>query len=149
MSSAQSSIGAAASRAQRRRSSPAMRRAPIRPPSPTLGGAVIRWRWTFPTFNNFIKVLNQASLAMIIARGLTLAVAVGELDLSIGYAASLHSVIVTGLIVHDKLPISLAIAIVLALGALVGVVNGLIVTKLRVNSVIGTHIGRRSAPRKC
>jgi ribose transport system permease protein len=115
-----------------------MRRAPIRPPSPTLGGAVIRWRWTFPTFNNFINVLNQASLAMIIARGLTLAVAVGELDLSIGYAASLHSVIVTGLIVHDKLPISLAIAIVLALGALVGVVNGLIVTKLRVNSVIAT-----------
>ena len=92
----------------------------------------------FPTFNNFINVLNQASLAMIIAGGLTLAVVVGELDLSIGYAASLHGVLVTGLIVHDKLPIALAIAIVLALGALVGVVNGLIVTKLRVNSVIAT-----------
>ena len=75
---------------------------------------------------------------MIIAGGLTLAVIVGELDLSIGYAASLHGVLVTGLIVHDKLPIRLAIAIVLALGALVGVVNGLIVTKLRVNSVIAT-----------
>jgi len=92
----------------------------------------------FPTFNNFVNVLNQASLAMIIAGGLTLAVVVGELDLSIGYAASLHGVLVTGLIVHDKLPIGLAIAIVLALGALVGVVNGLIVTKLRVNSVIAT-----------
>ena len=92
----------------------------------------------FPTFNNFINVLNQASLAMIIAGGLTLAVVVGELDLSIGYAASLHGVLVTGLIVHDKLPIWLAIAIVLALGALVGVVNGVIVTKLRVNSVIAT-----------
>ena len=92
----------------------------------------------FPTFNNFINVLNQASLAMIIAGGLTLAVIVGELDLSIGYAASLHGVLVTGLIVHDKLPSGLAIAIVLALGALVGVVNGLIVTKLRVNSVIAT-----------
>ena len=92
----------------------------------------------FPTFNNFVNVLNQASLAMIIAGGLTLAVIVGELDLSIGYAASLHGVLVTGLIVHDKLPIGLAIAIVLALGALVGVVNGLIVTKLRVNSVIAT-----------
>ncbi|MBV8798040.1 MAG: ABC transporter permease [Hyphomicrobiales bacterium] len=92
----------------------------------------------FPTFNNFVNVLNQASLAMIIAGGLTLAVIVGELDLSIGYAASLHGVLVTGLIVHDKLPIALAIAIVLALGALVGIVNGLIVTKLRVNSVIAT-----------
>ncbi len=92
----------------------------------------------FPTFNNFINVLNQASLATIIAGGLTLAVIVGELDLSIGYAASLHGVLVTGLIVHDKLPIALAIIIVLALGALIGVVNGLIVTKLRVNSVIAT-----------
>ena len=93
---------------------------------------------TFPTLNNFVNVLNQASLATIIAGGLTLAVVVGELDLSIGYAASLHGVLVTGLIVHDKLPIALAIVIVLALGALIGVVNGLIVTKLRVNSVIAT-----------
>jgi ribose transport system permease protein len=92
----------------------------------------------FPTFNNFINVLNQASLAAIIAGGLTLAVVVGELDLSIGYAASLHGVLVTGLIVHNKLPIAVAIAIVLALGAVIGVVNGLIVTKLRVNSVIAT-----------
>jgi ribose transport system permease protein len=92
----------------------------------------------FPTLNNFVNVLNQASLATIIAGGLTLAVVVGELDLSIGYAASLHGVLVTGLIVHDKLPIALAIVIILALGALIGVVNGLIVTKLRVNSVIAT-----------
>jgi ribose transport system permease protein len=92
----------------------------------------------FPTLNNFVNVLNQASLATIIAGGLTLAVVVGELDLSIGYAASLHGVLVTGLIVHNKLPIALAIVIVLALGAFIGLVNGLIVTKLRVNSVIAT-----------
>ncbi|MBN9070752.1 MAG: ABC transporter permease [Rhizobiales bacterium] len=92
----------------------------------------------FPTYGNFINVLNQASLAMIIAGGLTMAVIVGELDLSVGYAASLHGVLVTGLIVHDKLPIPVALLIVLALGALIGVANGLIVTKLKVNSVIAT-----------
>ncbi|MGO9418537.1 ABC transporter permease [Roseiarcus sp.] len=92
----------------------------------------------FPTFSNFINVLDQASLAMIISGGLTLALIVGEMDLSVGYAASLHGVLVTGLIVHDELPISLAMAIVIALGALVGAANGLIVTKLRVNSVIAT-----------
>ncbi len=92
----------------------------------------------FPTVNNFTNVLNQASLAMIIAAGLTLAVVVGELDLSIGFAASLHGILVTGLIVSNKLPIPLAILIVLAAGALIGLVNGLIVTKIRVNSVIAT-----------
>ena len=92
----------------------------------------------FPTVNNFTNVLNQASLAMIIAGGLTLAVIVGELDLSIGMAASLHGILVTGFIVHDKIPIPIAILLVLALGALIGFVNGFIVTKMRVNSVIAT-----------
>ncbi|KGM35355.1 ABC transporter permease [Inquilinus limosus] len=92
----------------------------------------------FPTVNNFTNVLNQASLAMIIAGGLTLAVVVGELDLSIGFAASLHGVLVTGLIVASDLPIPVAILIVLALGALIGLINGLIVTKIKVNSVIAT-----------
>ena len=92
----------------------------------------------FPTVNNFTNVLNQASLAMIIAAGLTLAVVVGELDLSIGFAASLHGILVTGLIVSNKLPIPVAILLVLAAGALVGLINGLIVTKVRVNSVIAT-----------
>jgi ribose transport system permease protein len=92
----------------------------------------------FPTFNNFINVLDQASLAMIISGGLTLALVVGEMDLSVGYAASLHGVLVTGLIVHSKLPIPVALAAVIALGGLVGAANGLIITKLRVNSVIAT-----------
>jgi ribose transport system permease protein len=92
----------------------------------------------FPTVYNFTNVLNQASLAMIIAGGLTLAVIVGELDLSIGFAASLHGVLVTGLIVSNQLPIPVAISIVVALGALIGFINGVIVTKVKVNSVIAT-----------
>jgi ribose transport system permease protein len=93
---------------------------------------------SFPTLNNFTNVLNQASLTMIIAAGLTVAVIVGELDLSIGFAASLHGILVTGLIVGSKLPILVAVLVVLAIGALIGLVNGLIVTKIKVNSVIGT-----------
>ncbi len=92
----------------------------------------------FPRIGNFTNVLNQASLATVIAAGLTLAVVVGELDLSIGFAASLHGILVTGLIVSTKLPIPVAVLVVLAAGALVGLVNGLIVTKVRVNSVIAT-----------
>ncbi len=92
----------------------------------------------FPTVLNFTNVLNQASLTMIIAGGLTVAVLVGELDLSIGFAASLHGVLVTGLIVASGLPVAAAVLVILAAGALIGLVNGLIVTKLKVNSVIAT-----------
>jgi ribose transport system permease protein len=92
----------------------------------------------FPTTGNFVNVLNQASLAMIIAAGLTVAVIVGELDLSIGFAASLHGILVTGLIVADRLPIAVAILLVIAAGGVIGWINGLIVTKIKVNSVIAT-----------
>ena len=93
---------------------------------------------SFPSVSNLINVLNQASLAMIIAGGLTVAVIVGELDLSIGFAASFEGVLVTGLMVNQGLPVWLAIAVVLACGALIGLVNGVIVTKVGVNSVIAT-----------
>jgi ribose transport system permease protein len=92
----------------------------------------------FPTVSNFVNVLNQASLTMIISGGLTMAVIVGELDLSIGFAASAEGVLVTGLMVWDKLPVPVSIIAVLLAGALVGLVNGLIVTKMGVNSVIAT-----------
>jgi ribose transport system permease protein len=103
-----------------------------------LGAFSILSPQAFPTLGNFTNVINQASLAMIIAGGLTLAVIVGELDLSIGFAASLHGVLVTGLIVQNGLPIPVAIAVILLAGALIGLVNGLIVTKAKVNSVIAT-----------
>ena len=92
----------------------------------------------FPTFSNLLNVLNQASLAMIIAGGLTVAVIVGELDLSIGFAASFEGVLVTGLMVNQGLPVWPAILAALACGVLVGLINGLIVTKIGVNSVIAT-----------
>src|ERR1700721_1903076 len=92
----------------------------------------------FPTFGNLLNVLNQASLTMIIAGGLTVAVVVGELDLSIGFAASYAGVLVTGLIANQGLSVLLAILLVLGCGGLIGLVNGLIVTKMRGNSVIAT-----------
>lgn len=92
----------------------------------------------FPTYANLINILNQSALTALIAGGLTMALVVGEFDLSIGYLASLAGVLVTGLIVRTGLPIWLAIVAVLAVGALVGGVNGALVTKARVNAVIAT-----------
>ncbi|MBP7961477.1 MAG: ABC transporter permease [Caldilineaceae bacterium] len=92
----------------------------------------------FPTLNNFLNVLNQASLTAIIAGGLTVAIIVGELDLSIGFNASLAGVLVTGLMVKQGLPVPVAIMLVLVVGVVIGIVNGYIVTKLGVNSVIAT-----------
>lgn len=92
----------------------------------------------FPTTSNIINVVNQSALTAIIASGLTMALVVGEFDLSIGYVASLAGVLVTGLIVRQGQPMWLAILSVLALGAAIGAVNGILVAKARVNAVIAT-----------
>lgn len=92
----------------------------------------------FPTLSNFLNILNQASLTAIIAGGLTVVLIVGEMDLSIGYHGSLAGVLVTGLMVKQGLPVWMAIPMVLLIGVAVGIVNGTIVSKLKVNSVIAT-----------
>ena len=92
----------------------------------------------FPTITNLRNIVNQAALAAIISGGLTVALIVGEFDLSIGFHASLSGVLVTGFIVRLGLPIPIAILFVLLIGAAIGIVNGLIVTKARVNAVIAT-----------
>lgn len=93
---------------------------------------------TFPRYDNFINILNQASLTAIIAAGLTVVLIVGEFDLSIGYVASFAGVLVTGLLVSNGFPIPLAILAVVAIGGAFGLANGWLVSKLRVNAVIAT-----------
>ncbi|TIR26514.1 MAG: ABC transporter permease [Mesorhizobium sp.] len=87
---------------------------------------------------NFLNILSQASLTAIIASGLTYTLVVGEFDLSIGYVASFVGLIVTGLMAYEGFPIWLSIICALALGAGIGILNGLLVTKVRINAVIST-----------
>lgn len=92
----------------------------------------------FPTVSNLLNVLNNAALSAIIAGGLTAVVIVGDFDMSIAYVASFAGVFVCGLMVKQGLPVWLAIAATILSGTLIGFLNGLIVTKLNVVSVIAT-----------
>jgi ribose transport system permease protein len=93
---------------------------------------------SFLTYNNLVNIIDQSALTAIIACGLTLVLVVGEFDLSLGYNASLAGVLVTGLVVKQKFPLLVAIVLTLISGALVGLANGIVVTKARVNAVVAT-----------
>ncbi len=93
---------------------------------------------TFFTAANALNILSQASLTAIIAAGLTYTLVVGEFDLSIGYVASFVGLIVAGLMANQGLPFPLAIAGALAIGTAIGLINGTLVTKVRINAVIAT-----------
>jgi ribose transport system permease protein len=93
---------------------------------------------TFATRTNFISILNQSSFSAIIAIGLTFALVTGEFDLSIGNAASLAGVVSCTLMVEKGISIPLAFLVAILVGAAIGLLNGLVVTKLNVNALVAT-----------
>ncbi len=92
----------------------------------------------FLSGRNLLNILRQTSVLMIIASGITLAVAAGEFDLSLGQVASMAMIISTGLLIRQEQGTLVGIAAALGLGVVFGLINGLLVTKARIPSLICT-----------
>ena len=95
---------------------------------------------TAPRFldsTNLLNVLKHASVLALFALGVTLALVTAELDLSFANVASLAAV-VTGYLVHKGYPVPLAVASGLCVGTAGGFFNGLLVTRLKIPSLIAT-----------
>ncbi len=97
--------------------------------------AVLAPNFTSPT--NLLNVLKDASFLAIMALGFTLALRVGELDLSIAEMASLAAV-VAGWCIHQQWPPLVAVLAALCVAVGLGAFNGFGVTRLRVPSLIVT-----------
>jgi len=92
----------------------------------------------FFTLPNILNILRQASLTFLIASGLTLTILTAGLDLSVGANVGL-SACLAATVMKSSGSIALGAATGLAFGALVGVVNGLMVTALRLPPFIATY----------
>ncbi len=91
----------------------------------------------FASAINIINVLKDTSFLAILALGFALAFTVAELDLSIAEMASLAAV-VCGWMVHSQYPPAVAVGAALAVGVVLGSLNGYGVTVLRIPSLIMT-----------
>lgn len=87
--------------------------------------------------NNLLNVLRQVSTLAIVAFGLTIAMAAGDFDLSVGSVASLSGVIITGLLASG-VSFFASILLALAVGVGIGLINGIISTKIGIPSLIVT-----------
>ena len=91
---------------------------------------------TFLTWNNLLNVCTSASVVAIVGLGMTLAIASGNFDLSVGSTAAFAGCITMSMV--PQIGVLPAIALGIATGGLVGLVNGLVVTELRVPAFIAT-----------
>ncbi|MER9303855.1 ABC transporter permease [Mesorhizobium sp. M0051] len=86
---------------------------------------------------NIIAILRQCALVLIVASGMTMLIITAEVDLSVG--ASLAFVGCIGMaVLNSTHSLTLGLLAALAFAGGVGLFNGLVVTRLRVNSLIAT-----------
>jgi len=88
--------------------------------------------------NNLLNLLRQASLVFLLASGLTLVILCGGLDLSIGANVAMSACLAATVMKATGSPLA-GCAAGLASGLLVGAINGLLVTRVRVPPFIATY----------
>jgi ribose/xylose/arabinose/galactoside ABC-type transport system permease subunit len=91
----------------------------------------------FLTLDNIMNVVRQVSILGILAVGMTMVIVSGEIDLSVGSLYGVSVVTMSILMTHG-VPIWVSILAALAVGTTAGIVNGLLVTMLRVPALIVT-----------
>nr|WSY53633.1 ABC transporter permease [Streptomyces sp. NBC_00886] len=93
---------------------------------------------TFPTLDTVDSILSNQSIPAVLALAAMIPIVTGAFDLSIGYGLGLAHVMVLQLIVNDGWPWPLACLVVIVGGAVVGVLNGVVVEFGRIDSFIAT-----------
>ena len=89
----------------------------------------------FATASNFWNVLLQASQVVLVAVGMTLVIATGGIDLSVGSVMAIAGSVAA---VQLGLGIAPAIGVALIAAALVGLLNGALITRDRIQPIVVT-----------
>lgn len=92
----------------------------------------------FFSIGNLDNIFTMMTILGLIAVGQTLVILVGSLDLSVPFVVSLSSVMAGGVMAGQTGRILPAVAVTLLLGAVIGLVNGLVVSRLAVHGFIAT-----------
>lgn len=90
----------------------------------------------FATLGNFKNFINQAAVVAIAGAGMTLAIAAGGFDLSVGAIFALAACVGAKTLLGGSIAQSVAASI--AVGLSIGLLNGLIITKLKIPTFIAT-----------
>lgn len=87
---------------------------------------------------NIKSILSSSSMYTFIGIGFTFCMIAGHMDLSVGYMTTAGALVTLGMHTLTGLPWSVSILIAVAVGAVVGLINGLLVTKAKIHSFIAT-----------
>lgn len=92
----------------------------------------------FFTAFNFNAVTGNGSLVIWLGLGFTVCMVAGHMDLTVQYVSTLAALLCLGLHSRQGLPWLVCILLATCMGVLVGLINGFLVTKLKIHSFIAT-----------
>jgi ribose transport system permease protein len=93
---------------------------------------------SFFTWTNFKATFTQQAVILMVALGAMVPLIVGEFDLSVGANAGLGAIFTVGFCDMQHIAPGFAIVLAVLICTAVGLINGLIVTRLKVNSFVAT-----------
>ncbi len=93
---------------------------------------------TFRTFDNIINIMLQSSINSILAFAVLLTIIIGGTDLSIGSILAFAGICMAIVIRDFKIPVILAMIFAIAIGAAMGFLNGIFVTRLKLAPFMAT-----------
>lgn len=102
---------------------------------------LLSWALVGNDFVSFESLQNMGvrSVALgLVAIGQTIVILCGSLDLTVAYTVSVGAVLASFVMQGNTAMMIPAVLLVLAVGALVGLVNGLVITRLHLNAFIAT-----------
>lgn len=91
----------------------------------------------FLTYSNIMTVLRQSSINAVIATGMTFAILTGGIDLSVGSVLAICGALAATLIASG-MNLGLVLLVVLGMGLGFGLINGILISKGRLQAFIAT-----------
>ena len=92
----------------------------------------------FFTYGNITDILRSISIVTFVAIGVTISLTVDGFDLSVGSTVSLTTVVTATMMVWYELPLIVVLVVPLAIGAIVGLLNALLIVKIRIPDLLAT-----------
>ena len=92
---------------------------------------------SFLTVSNLLNIARQVSINAVIAAGMTFVILTGGIDLSVGSVLAVSGAVIAGLLSAGR-PLLVGIGAGLAVGAALGLLDGLVITRGKVQPFIAT-----------
>jgi len=95
----------------------------------------------FMSSRNISNLLDSAGYIAVLAVGMTLVIVIRHIDLSVGYVAGFLGAIAAILLMRHGVPVYIVIPIILILGIVIGLFNGLLIAQLGIPAFVASLAG--------